>query len=202
MSRNLTIVTSNANKAKEVAAFFGGTLEVRHVALDIPELRSDDVTEIAREKARYAYHHLHVPLIVDDTAFSIDALNGFPGPYAAYVLKSIGNTGILRLMDGVKDRNARFTTAIAFADETGIEIFTGTIEGRIITTPRGTGGFGYDPIFEVQGQTLAEIPLEEKSAISHRARALTAFRDWFVKKAGLKRSPADAKRLKDQRTLL
>ena len=123
-----------------------------------------------------------MPLIVDDTAFSIDALNGFPGPYAAYVLKSIGNIGILRLMDGVTDRNARFTTAIAFADETGIEVFTGTIDGRIITAPRGNGGFGYDPIFEVGGQTLAEIPLEEKSAISHRARALAAFRDWFVKR--------------------
>ncbi|MEN6395905.1 MAG: RdgB/HAM1 family non-canonical purine NTP pyrophosphatase [Methanoregula sp.] len=180
MSSNLTIVTSNAHKAQEVAAFFGGTLTVTHVALDIPELRSDDVTEIAREKARYAYDHLQVPLIVDDTAFSIDALKGFPGPYAAYVLAAIGNTGILRLMDGFPDRNARFITAIAFADETGITVFTGTIEGRIITAPRGTGGFGYDPIFEVNGQTLAEIPLEKKSAISHRARALTAFRDWFV----------------------
>jgi len=180
VSRVLTIVTSNAHKAQEVAAFFGETVEVRHVTIDIPELRSDDVGEIAREKARYAYDQLKEPLIVDDTAFSIDALNGFPGPYAAYVLRSIGNTGILRLMDGVADRNARFTTAIAFADETGIEVFTGTIDGKIITVPRGTGGFGYDPIFEVDGQTLAEIPLDEKSAISHRARALAAFRDWFL----------------------
>jgi XTP/dITP diphosphohydrolase len=83
-------------------------------------------------------------------------------------------------MDGVTDRNARFTTAIAFADETGIEVFTGTIDGRIITAPRGAGGFGYDSIFEVDGQTLAEIPLEKKSAISHRACALAAFRDWFI----------------------
>lgn len=180
MSRDLTIVTSNVHKAREVAAFFGGSVDVRHVALDIPEIRSDDIEEIAREKARYAYDHLHVPLIVDDTAFSIDTLNGFPGPYAAYVLSSIGNMGILRLMEGIFDRNARFTTAIAFADDSGVVVFSGTISGRIITAPRGTSGFGYDPIFEVDGQTLAEIPLEEKSAISHRARALTAFRDWFM----------------------
>jgi len=180
VSRELTVVTSNAHKAQEVAAFFGESLLVRHVALEIPELRSDDVTEIAREKARYAYNQLRVPLIVDDTAFSIEALKGFPGPYAAYVLASIGNSGILRLMDGMTNRNARFTTAIAFADHTGIEVFTGTIDGRIITASRGTGGFGYDPIFEVDGQTLAEIPLEKKSSISHRARALTAFRDWFM----------------------
>jgi len=178
--RTLTMVTSNVNKAREVAAFFGGTVEVSHIALDIPELRSDDVKTIAREKARYAYDHIHRPLIVDDTAFSIDALNGFPGPYAAYVLGTIGNTGILRLMEGVQDRAARFTTAIAFADESGIKVFSGTIEGKLIHRLRGKGGFGYDPIFEVGDKTLAEIPLEEKSAISHRAKALSAFSTWFV----------------------
>jgi XTP/dITP diphosphohydrolase len=174
------MVTSNANKAREVAAFFGGAIDVSHVALEIPELRSDDVRAIAREKARYAYERIHRPLIVDDTAFSIKALNGFPGPYAAYVLSTIGNAGILRLMEGVQDRNARFTTAIAFADESGIVVFSGTIEGRIIHETRGSGGFGYDPIFEIGEKTLAEIPLEEKSTISHRAKALAAFRTWFI----------------------
>ena len=176
----LTVVTGNAHKAVEVAAFFGNEIEVVHVALDIPEYRSDDVTEIAREKARYAYAHLSTPLIVDDTAFCIDALNGFPGPYAAYVLAAIGNAGILKLMDGIPDRNAHFTTAIAYADKTGIRVFPGTLHGQIIPVPRGTGGFGYDPIFEVGGRTLAEYPLEEKSRTSHRALALAAFRDWFV----------------------
>ena len=176
----ITVVTGNAHKAVEVAAFFGDSIEVVHVALDIPEYRSDDVAEIAREKARYAYEHLSTPLIVDDTAFSIDALNGFPGPYAAYVLAAIGNTGILKLMDGVTNRNAHFTTAIAYADETGIRVFPGTLHGQIIPVPRGTGGFGYDPIFEVGGRTLAELPLAEKSRQSHRALALAAFRDWFV----------------------
>ena len=174
------MVTSNANKAVEVAAFFGGIIEVTHISLDIPEHRSDDVGEIARGKAEYAYERLRTPLIVDDTGFSIDALNGFPGPYAAYVLHSIGNTGILKLMKDVENRNAHFTTAIAFADEQGIHHFSGTIHGRIITVPRGSGGFGYDPIFDVDGRTLAEHTLEEKSRISHRGLALTAFRDWFM----------------------
>ncbi|MFA5330901.1 MAG: RdgB/HAM1 family non-canonical purine NTP pyrophosphatase [Methanoregula sp.] len=177
------MVTSNVHKAEEVAAYFGGALEVRHVALEIPELRSEDVTEIARAKAEYAFGQLHVPLIVDDTAFFIDALRGFPGPYAAYVLNAIGNQGILRLMEGVADRSARFTTAIAHADTNGINIFTGTIHGRIITGTRGTNGFGYDPIFETEtGLTLAELPLEQKSVISHRARALAAFRTWMTPK--------------------
>jgi len=174
------MVTSNTHKAREVAEFFGGFPEVTFVPLEIPELRSDDVGVISRQKAQYAYDHLLTPLIVDDTSFSIDALNGFPGPYAAYVLHSIGNPGILKLMKDVENRNAHFTTAIAFADERGIRHFSGTIHGRIIMVPRGRGGFGYDPIFDVDGRTLAELPLEEKNRISHRALALTAFRDWFM----------------------
>jgi XTP/dITP diphosphohydrolase len=177
----LAMVTSNLNKAREVAEFFGGVLDVTHVPLEIPELRSGDVEVISRQKAQYAYNQLHTPLIVDDTSFSIDALKGFPGPYAAYVLDSIGNDGILKLMKEVENRNAHFTTVIAFADEYGIRLFSGTIHGRIITVPRGNEGFGYDPIFEVEGQTLAELSLAEKSRISHRALALTAFRRWFLK---------------------
>jgi XTP/dITP diphosphohydrolase len=176
----ITMVTSNANKAREVAAYFGGLLEVTHVALDLPEHRSDDVGEIAAGKARFAYEQLNSPLIVDDTAFSINVLNGFPGPYAAYVQQSIGNAGILKLMEGRTDRTARFTTAIAYADEKGVRVFQGILEGQISHSPRGNGGFGYDPIFEIDGTTLAEIPLEEKSRMSHRARALTAFHDWFL----------------------
>jgi XTP/dITP diphosphohydrolase len=174
------MVTSNANKAAEVAAYFGGMLEVEHVALDVPEHRSDDIGEIAREKARFAFGILNTPLIVDDTGFFIDALHGFPGPYAAYVLNSIGNDGILKLMEGIQDRRAHFTTGIAYADERGIRAFTGTIEGTITTSPRGGGGFGYDPILEVDTKTLAELSIAEKSRISHRARALSSFHDWFI----------------------
>jgi XTP/dITP diphosphohydrolase len=177
----LTMVTSNANKAIEVAAFFGGAFEVTHISLDIPEHRSDGVGEIAKGKAQYAHDQLHIPLIVDDTAFSIDALSGFPGPYAAYVLHTLGNTGILKLMGGVKNRDAHFSTAIAFADESGINVFTGTIHCTITDSPRGNNGFGYDPIVDINGMTLAEMSLEEKNVISHRAKALTAFRDWFFK---------------------
>jgi len=176
----ITVVTSNANKAAEVAVFFQGSVEVDHIPLEVPEIRSDDVGEIARRKAEYAYGKLKIPLIVDDTSLSIEALNGFPGPYAAYVQHTLGNTMILKLMEGRHDRNARFTTAIAYADEKGIRIFKGTMDGRITSSPRGDAGFGYDPIFEAGERTLAEIPLEEKSRISHRAKALIAFHDWFL----------------------
>lgn len=174
------MVTGNADKAAEVATFFGDLLKVDHITLEIPEQRSDDVAEIARGKAEYSYRTLKIPLIVDDTGFFIDALGGFPGPYAAYVLHSIGNAGILKLMEGSPDRSARFTTGIAYADERGTEVFTGTLEGKIAIGPRGNNGFGYDPIFEFGGKTLAECSIGEKNRISHRARALMAFHDWFV----------------------
>lgn len=174
------MVTSNAGKAAEVAAFFGGLLEVDHIALEIPEPRSSDIAAIATEKARYAFGLLKSPVIVDDTGLFIDALGGFPGTYAAFVLNAIGNAGILKLLEGVSVRSARFTTGIAYADEREIRAFTGTLEGQIATAPRGTGGFGYDPIFETGNKTLAELSIGEKERISHRARALTAFHDWFI----------------------
>jgi XTP/dITP diphosphohydrolase len=82
-------------------------------------------------------------------------------------------------MDGVADRRAHFETAIAYADGSEIRIFSGVIDGTVTEAPRGGEGFGYDPIFSVEGRTLAEIPLAEKSLISHRARALAAFRGWL-----------------------
>jgi XTP/dITP diphosphohydrolase len=180
----LTVVTGNPGKAREVAAYFAGILDVEHVACDLPEFRDDDVGEIAREKGRAAYEMLKAPLIVDDTGFCVDALAGFPGPYAAYVQNTIGNAGILKLMDGVADRGAHFETAIAYADENGIRIFRGILPGTIAFAPRGAEGFGYDPIFEYEGRTLAEIPLAEKSRISHRGRALAALREWLIRQNG------------------
>lgn len=175
----IVVVTGNRNKASEIAAFFGKQAQIEHVPMDIPEIRHEDVGEIARKKAEYAYNLIGRPLIVDDTAFSIEGLRGFPGTCAAYVHDTIGNPGILKLMDGVTDRRAYFETAIALATEAGIQIFRGRI-GGVIVPPRGSTGFGYDPIFETGGRTLAELSLAEKTRISHRALALEELRRWLL----------------------
>ncbi|HUU75304.1 MAG TPA: RdgB/HAM1 family non-canonical purine NTP pyrophosphatase [Methanoregulaceae archaeon] len=177
------VVTSNPDKAEEIGLYLKEYLEVEHIAMEIPEYRDDDVAEIAKKKGEYAYQVIQKPLIVDDTAFCIDTLHGFPGPYAAYVQKTLGNAGILKLMENQKDRNAYFETAIAFVNSKGIRVFRGRIEG-IIVPERGSLGFGYDPIFEWEGRTLAELSTEEKSWISHRARALAAFKKW-LKEGGI-----------------
>ncbi len=174
------MVTGNPGKAAEVQAFFGGSLDVDHVALDIPEHRSPDIGVIAREKAAFAFQVLKTPLIVDDTGLFIDSLNGFPGPYAAFVQDTIGNAGILRLLDGIPDRRARFITCIGYADSRGVHVFSGILEGVIAYSGRGANGFGYDPIFELDNRTLAELSSVEKGRISHRARALASFRTWFT----------------------
>jgi XTP/dITP diphosphohydrolase len=176
----ITVVTGNKNKAAEVAAFFDGIAEVSHISFDCIEPQSDSITEIAKAKAEQAYAALKIPLIVDDTGLFIEALGGFPGPYAAYVQDTLGNAGILRLMERTPNRRACFATSIAYIDERGIETFEGRVEGEITDSPRGTDGFGYDPIFSVQGRTLSEMDMHEKNTVSHRARALLAFREWYI----------------------
>jgi XTP/dITP diphosphohydrolase len=175
----IVVVTSNIHKAAEITDFFGGLVEITHVSMEIPEYRHDDVGEIAYRKAEYAFHALHSPLMVDDTAFSIEALNGFPGTYAAYVLSTIGNEGILKLLEGVVNRNAYFETAVAVASKKGIRVFKGRVDG-VIVSPRGNSGFGYDPIFEVGCCTLAELDRAEKNRISHRAQALSLLKGWIL----------------------
>jgi XTP/dITP diphosphohydrolase len=176
----IAIVTKNKNKASEIAAFFSGIVEMTHVDFDCMEPQADSVMEIASTKAEHAYTALKIPIIVDDTGLFIDALSGFPGPYAAYVQDTIGNEGVLRLMEGKEMRNAHFTTAVAYADATGVRVFSGRIDGTITTIERGTEGFGYDPIFAVGTKTFAEMTTTEKNDLSHRANALTAFRDWYI----------------------
>lgn len=179
----ITVVTGNKNKAAEVAAFFAGVTEVTHTDFTCVEPQAETVEEIARAKAEQAYAAIKVPLIVDDTGLFIDALAGFPGPYAAYVQETIGNAGVLRLMEGVRNRSAHFVTAVAYADASGVTVFSGRVDGSITDAERGEEGFGYDPIFASGSLTLAEMSMEEKNSLSHRARALIRFRDWYIPSA-------------------
>ncbi|PWR71936.1 RdgB/HAM1 family non-canonical purine NTP pyrophosphatase [Methanospirillum lacunae] len=175
----ITFVTSNLHKAREAAGILNGIAEVEHVELECPEIRNDSVAEVAKGKAAYAYEKLGRPVITDDTGFFVSALNGFPGSCAAFVQKTIGNEGILCLLSDKTDKSAWFETGIAYADEDGVSVFVGRIDGTVVS-PKGVHGFGYDPIFSVGGKTLAEMSEEEKNAISHRSRGFLALRNWLV----------------------
>jgi len=135
----ITVVTNNPHKAREISLFFEGVAEVTHIALECPEIRHASVRKIAMKKAEFAYEAIHTPLICDDTGFYIHALRGFPGPYAAFVQESIGNEGIMRLMEGISDRKAHFETAVAYADGRDIRVFPERSRAGL-SGPGGRGG--------------------------------------------------------------
>jgi XTP/dITP diphosphohydrolase len=171
------------NEARVVLAEHGlaaGMLRMKGV-----EIQSDSLTEIAGTSALGAYKQTHLPVIVEDAGLFIDALKGFPGPYAAYVYKTIGNAGLLKLMANLLSREATFRSAIAYCDNDSgaVSCFEGEAKGKITTTQRkgGRSAFGFDPIFQPEGanKAFAEMTLKEKNGFSHRAKALRNFAEWY-----------------------
>jgi XTP/dITP diphosphohydrolase len=182
--KTITVITGNASKAKEIAAIIG--VPVENVSLDIKEVQSLDVSEVAREKALVAYRALGVPVVVDDTGMSIAALRGLPGALVVWFLDTIGPEGILRLMREVEDRRASVSTCIGYCDGSDLQLFEGVIHGTISAEMRGTNGFGYDPIFIPNGQskTYAEMTADEKNSVSMRSIALSKLKTFLLQKSG------------------
>ncbi|MCW4045918.1 MAG: XTP/dITP diphosphatase [Candidatus Bathyarchaeota archaeon] len=149
------------------------------------EIQNDMLADIAIASAIDAFTRCRLPIIVEDAGLFINALNGFPGPYAAYVYKTIGNAGLLKLMANVDERKATFKSAIAYYDGHAAPLcFEGEAAGIITLKERvgnGKSGFGFDPIFQPVGspKTFAEMTLEEKNGFSHRAKAINKFAQWY-----------------------
>ncbi|ELY52492.1 XTP/dITP diphosphatase [Natronolimnohabitans innermongolicus] len=176
----IRFVTSNEGKVREAREYLADIEPIEQINYDYTEVQSDSLEEIATHGARETFEALSSdePVIVDDTGLFIDSLEGFPGPYSAYVEDTVGVERVWRLTSEEKNKRARFRTVLAYADETGTETFEGSVAGTLVA-PRGEGGFGYDPIFEYNGETLAEMDTEAKNAISHRGRALAEFAEWY-----------------------
>ncbi|WP_226480403.1 XTP/dITP diphosphatase [Natrinema amylolyticum] len=177
----IRFVTGNEGKVREARDYLSGIEPVEQIEYDYTEVQSDSLEEIAAHGAREAFEELGSddPVLVDDAGLFVDALGGFPGPYSAYVEDTVGVERLWRLASEEENRRAKFRTVLAYADETGTETFAGSVAGTLVA-PRGEGGFGYDPIFEYNGQTMAEMSTEEKNAISHRGRALATFAEWYA----------------------
>ena len=181
--------TGNVNKFNEAKSILGAYgIAVGMLRLKGDEIQSDSLSEIAKKSAKGAYSSSHLPVIVEDAGLFIDALSGFPGPYAAYTYKTIHNDGVLKLMEGVGNRKARFESAIAYCDESLNEptVFDGISDGQITLLERrehGKSGFGFDPIFQPNGscKSFAEMTIEEKNGYSHRAVAMRKFAEWYRK---------------------
>jgi len=169
--------TTNAGKVREAREYLDRAVE--QLDYDYTEIQSDSLAEIAAHGAREAHEATGEPVIVDDAGLFVDALDGFPGPYSAYVEGTLGIERVAALARREERRRAAFRGVVAYADGDSVETFTGSVQGRIVA-PRGDGGFGYDPIFEHDGRTFAEMSTDEKNAISHRGRALGRLAEWLA----------------------
>ena len=180
-------VTNNINKFNEARSILARVdIAVGMLKLKPSEIQSDQLKEIARRSALDAFIRCGLPTIVEDAGLFIDKLKGFPGPYAAYVYSTIGNKGLLKLMEKVENRRAEFNSVIAYCDSnTGAsKFFEGSVIGEITLEERQGKeklGFGFDPIFKPaeSRKTFAEMSVEEKNSFSHRANAVRKFADWY-----------------------
>jgi XTP/dITP diphosphohydrolase len=191
----LLIATTNRGKLREIGSLLEG-LPLTVTSLDDfrgiaePEERGATFAENARDKARYYALATGLLTVADDSGLVIDALDGVPGIHSA---RFPGDTyaekfsGLFRMLDerGAAGSVARFICAAAMArGETILFEAEGVVEGTIVRHPRGTNGFGYDPIFLYPplNRTLAELSDAEKDAVSHRGHAFRAIRDFLERR--------------------
>jgi len=181
-ARVVYFVTGNIGKVSEVVKMADPDIKIEQIDYDYPEIQVDELEEVASYGAKHSSQTLGKSIIVEDSGLFIDALGGFPGPYSAYVFKTLGNEGILKLLRGESCRTATFRSVVGYCEPGGEPLlFVGSVDGVITGEMRGEGGFGYDPIFASGERTFGEMLLEEKNEISHRRGAFEAFLDWFKK---------------------
>lgn len=191
MNRTVVLATHNLHKVAELARILEGldvTLRSAHdLALPDVDETGDTFAANALLKARAAAEATGLPAIADDSGLVVDALDGAPGIYSArYAGPQRDDEDNLALvlarMRGVAQRQARFVCAAALAGPDCAQVREGVLEGELTTEPRGTGGFGYDPILVPLGhqRTCAELTPAEKDAISHRGAAFRALREDLV----------------------
>lgn len=175
----LKVITSNPGKVEEYQRMFGDLgIEMEHARIPYDEIQTSELEEVVRKGMDALRSQGLKDFIIDDSGMFVDALKGFPGVYSAYVQKTVGNDGILTLMEGVEDRGAVFKCCIGCDIDGETIIVTGECPGVILKEGRGEKGFGYDPIFSHDGKrSFSEIGLEEKNSVSHRGDAVKLLRE-------------------------
>lgn len=182
MNRQLVFATNNQHKTEEVRTLLSGMYEVLNLkdigcTVDIPET-ADSFIGNAELKSSFVAENFHLDCFADDSGLEVEALNNEPGIYSARYAGEHDDAANLQLvlqkMEGVANRNAQFRTVVSLVQGGQKFIFEGIVKGTIRTAPTGKSGFGYDPVFQPDGyqQTFAEMTMEQKNQISHRAIAM------------------------------
>ena len=196
MMKRIVFATNNQHKLDEIRQILGNDFHILSLAdigchEEIPE-DHDTLQENALQKAQYIVDHYHVSCFADDTGLEVDALGGEPGVHSARYAEGTDHDSeanmrkLLLKLGNNNNRSARFRTVIALLlEENGKwreEIFDGIVEGHIAREKKGSEGFGYDPIFVPDGYDLsfAELGMEVKNSISHRARAVRKLADFLL----------------------
>jgi len=183
--RPVVFATSNRGKLEEARAIlapFG--ISVEGYDGKGVEIQADTTSEVASYASRGAAKAAGRGVLVEDAGLYVESLNGFPGPYSAYAFKTIGVAGIIALLrPSPRGRAAKFVSSLAYCEPLGEPVlFEGSALGAIAMKPRGTKGFGFDPIFVPHGghKTFGELTIDQKSAVSHRADSMKKFAKWYV----------------------
>ena len=198
----IVFATNNEHKLSEIRQILGNDFEILSLADigchdDIPET-ADTLEGNALQKAQYIFDHYHLSCFADDTGLEVDALGGAPGIYSARYAgeghdSEANMRKLLHELGENNNRKARFRTVIALIQKEEViseaipvqntTFFEGIVEGQIIREKRGHEGFGYDPIFQPDGydETFAQLGLEIKNRISHRARAVEKLAKYLLK---------------------
>lgn len=188
--KTLVFATANSNKVREVQMLVSEKITLRSLTdigclEELPETH-ETIPENSLEKAQYVFDHYGADCFAEDTGLEVLSLGGAPGVHTAHYAGTRDPAAnialLLKNLEGVNDRRAQFRTVITLIIDGEINQFTGIVTGTIATTPTGSDGFGYDPVFIPDGsdRTFAEMTLEEKTKLSHRARAVIAMTTYLL----------------------
>ena len=179
----LFFASSNEHKFQEAERILANLgMQINLFKTTLEEIQSNNLNDIAEKKAINAYDLIQKPVIIEDDGLFINTLNGFPGPYSSYVYDTIGNKGIMDLLENSKVRDAKFVSIIAYCDsDCDVKLFESSIPGKISSVIE-KGGWGYDPIFIPDGESKTYANVSDKDKFSHRSAALTKFSNWFLDK--------------------
>ncbi|RLF28358.1 MAG: non-canonical purine NTP pyrophosphatase, RdgB/HAM1 family [Thermoplasmata archaeon] len=186
--KTVVFVTHNNGKFREAKEKFRSIgVELRQYSGGYPEIQADTLEEVALYGVEYLSDKLSEPFFLEDAGLFVDALKGFPGVYSAYVFRSIGCDGILKLLENVVDRSAEFRSVVAYKEPGGEPVvFRGVCRCEISYEKKGSNGFGYDPIFVPVGSnlTFGEMDVKEKNSFSHRGKSLQKLLEYMRRVMG------------------